>query len=145
MIRHPDIASGAVIIVAGLWVAYVGQTIEVNLIDSTLTARFFPILCAIGLVLSGIGITAKGLLSPATKFPFLMNARVAALMAILLVYFFTFAHVEFRLGAWAVMRASMYMLGARGKRQLIFVPIGVAFAAYFVFRFGFTILLPVWI
>lgn len=144
MTRHPDIASGAVIILIGLFVAYVSQSIDINLTDTTLTARFFPVLCAGGLVLSGMAIVAKGLLAPKTKFPFLINTRVVILMGLLVAYFFSFAYVDFRLGAWAIMISSMYLLGARDKRQLILVPIGISIAAFFIFRYGFSILLPVW-
>ena len=66
-------------------------------------------------------------------------------MAAFLVYFMTFAFVDFRVGAWAMMLVGMVILGARNRRQLLFVPIGVSAATYLMFRYGFKILLPIWI
>jgi hypothetical protein len=144
VIKHPDILSGLFILFIGAIAFILGQMIEVPPSPS-LSARFFPMLCGAGLVAMGGGIIYQGIRGAPAPLPFLFDARVGAIMAAFLVYFMTFAFVDFRVGAWAMMLVGMVILGARNPRQLLLVPIGVSAATYLMFRYGFKILLPIWI
>jgi hypothetical protein len=143
LIKHPDILSGLFILVLGAVAIILGQMIEISS-SYGLSARFFPILCGVGLVAMGGGIIYNGVRSEPAPLPFLFDARVGATIAAFLVYFMTFAIVDFRLGAWAMMLVGMFILGARDRMQLLLVPIGVSAATYLMFRYGFKILLPIW-
>jgi putative tricarboxylic transport membrane protein len=144
LIKHPDILSGLFILVLGAIAFILGQAIEIHPTPS-LSARFFPMLCGAGLVAMGGGIIYQGIRGAPAPLPFLFDARVGATIAAFLIYFMTFAIVDFRVGAWAMMLVGMVILGARNRMQLLFVPIGVSAATYLMFRYGFKILLPTWI
>jgi hypothetical protein len=144
MFRHPDIVSGFLLVLFGIAVVYFSQSIDVSGADAALTARFFPILCGIGLTLTGGVIFIKGFFNESLPFQFQFNTRVTILMALLLVYFMTFSVVDFRLSAWALMASVMFLLGARDKKLLIWLPIATSAVTFVAFRYGFNILLPVW-
>jgi hypothetical protein len=61
------------------------------------------------------------------------------------LYFFTFEQVDFRVGAWALILSSMWILGARSWVQLAVTPAATALVIFWVFRYGFQVVLPVWI
>ena len=144
MVRHPDIVSGFLLALLGLVVIYLSQSIDISGADSGLTARFFPSLCGIGLTATGSIILIKGFFLAENPFHFRLNKRVTALMIMLLIYFMTFSIVDFRVSAWALMVSAMYLLGARDRILLIWLPIVTSAVTYFAFRYGFKILLPVW-
>jgi hypothetical protein len=143
LIKHPDILSGLFVLVLGAIVVILGQMIEISPAQG-LSARFFPILCGVGLVAMGGGIIFQGIRGEPLPLPFLFDFRVGATIVAFLIYFMTFAIVDFRLGAWAMMLVGMYILGARSRMQLLCVPIAVSAATYLMFRYGFKILLPIW-
>ncbi len=144
MIRHPDILSGLALIVAGAVMTYLSWQIE-TAPQEVLTARFFPVLASIGLALCGLGLAIKGLLATRKSLPNFSDLRVIGLIVVFLLYFFTFTIVDFRLSTWALMLASMYLLGARSGKQLVITPIAVSLITFVIFRYGFEILLPQWI
>lgn len=144
MVRHPDIVSGGVLAVLAVVLWVVSQGIEVNLGQTTFTARFFPQLMALILGGCGIGIAAKGLFAARQSLPEVFSWRVCGLGVLLLVYFLGFEHIDFRVGSWAVMLSCMYLLGARRPLELVIIPICLSVAVYAVFRYAFVIILPTW-
>ena len=144
MIRHPDILSGFALIAAGAVMTYLSWQIE-TVPYEVLTARFFPVMASIGLALCGVGLMIKGVVAARKTLPNFSDRRVVGLIVVFLLYFFTFTIVDFRLSTWALMLASMYLLGARSRNQLVVTPIAVSLITFVIFRYGFEILLPQWI
>jgi putative tricarboxylic transport membrane protein len=143
--RHPDILSGLAAIAGGAALIYVSLDIDVAPGETTLNARFMPILAAACIVACGIAIAAKGLLAEPTRLPFGVNPRVTAILVLFLAYFLTFEYVDFRFGAWALTLACMYVLGGRKPVQLVLTPVLTAAVVYLMFRYGFEVILPTWI
>jgi putative tricarboxylic transport membrane protein len=110
-----DRAAGVVTAVAGLCLAAVTGQIDILASQPTLSARFFP---------------------------FVLAAIFAALF---LSYALTFRFVDFRFGTWAFVLVSMWILGSRKWIELLILPLAVSAATYWLFRHGFTVMLPVWI
>lgn len=144
MIKHPDILSGLVLAILGVAVFFGARQIDVVQLDQGLSAAFFPALCGGLLAFTGVGIAVKGVLAAPAPMPFVADRRVAAVAAIFVAYFFTFTYVDFRIGAWAVLLVAMYTLGARGAKELIFVPVLVSAGIYALFRYGLQIQVPTW-
>ena len=145
MIRHPDVASGLCALVAGLALIFISLDIDIAPGGSSLNARFFPILAAGFIALCGLGILARGLIVPREELPVWVNTRLVATAALFIAYFLSFEYVDFRVGAWVLTLASMLVLGARSRVQLVVTPIVVAGSIYGIFRYGFEVLLPTWI
>ncbi len=140
-----DRVIGLVIIMAGLGLALATAQIGILASQPTLSARFFPYLLS-GVLLAGGGVLV---LRPGeTALPDVVNrllaGRAVAFAALFLIYALTFRHVDFRLGSWAFVLAAMWVLGSRRWLELLITPLCVSAAAYLLFRYGFTVLLPVW-
>ncbi|NQV56811.1 MAG: tripartite tricarboxylate transporter TctB family protein [Rhodospirillales bacterium] len=144
LVRHPDILTGSLLIVAGAVMTYFSWQIDTSP-DELLTARFFPVAASIMLALCGLFLLVKGVVVGYKSLPKLGDVRVLGLVIAFLVYFFTFTFVDFRLSTWVVVLVSMYLLGARSRTQLIVTPLAVSLVIYSIFRLGFEILLPEWI
>lgn len=143
-IRHTNTVAGAGLVVASGAVTLLSLQIGRGPAMSTLPANFFPLLCASGLAVTGLVLLARGLMAPPEPLPALLEPRVVALAALMVVYFGTFQHVDFRLGSWAFALLSMLILGNRSVMQLVIVPVAVSAGIYVTFRYLFTILLPAW-
>jgi hypothetical protein len=144
-IRHPDIVSAAVLIAIGAVMYYLSLGIRGNPNVSTFSPRFFPQLAAIGLVVCGLGVLANGLMAPRRELPFLFNRGNLLVAALFCLYFFTFELIDFRVSAWALIISCMWVLGARSWVQLAVTPVATALIIFWVFYYGFQVVLPVWI
>ena len=144
-IRHPDIISAAVLIAIGAAMFYLSLDIRVNPNVTTFSPRFFPQLASIGIILCGLGVLANGLLAPRRELPSLFNRSNLLIVTLFCIYFFTFELVDFRLSAWALIVSCMWVLGARSWVQLALTPVATALIIFAVFRYGFQVVLPVWI
>ena len=143
MFRHPDMLSGTAILAAGLATIFFSLRIDTSQLTG-LSAQFFPLFIGAGLVLAGLAIFANGLFAARRPLPFIADRRVAIITGLFLAYFLSFAYVDFRVAAWAMMLLCMLTLGARRVWTLLLVPIATSAAIYLVFRYGFTILVPTW-
>lgn len=141
-----DTIAGAATVVAGLALAAVTAQIDILAGQPTLSARFFPFVLAAILTAGGLGLVLQpGEARLANVAANLIARRGVAFAAAFAVYALTFRYVDFRLGTWAFMLVTMWILGARSWIELVALPIIVAGTTYLLFRHGFTVLLPVWI
>jgi len=140
-----DRLAGIVTAAAGLALAAATTRIDILAGQPTLSARFFPYLLAIVLVAGGLTLALRPGGTPlAVVIERLLARRGLLFAALFLVYALTFRYLDFRLGTWAFVLAAMWVLGSRRWLELAVLPPVVAFATYLLFRYGFTVLLPVW-
>ena len=140
-----DRAIGLAVAAGGLGLGWAAAGVETLAQPTTLSARFFPMVLAAVLLLSGLGIAARpgerGLVEALAP---IFSLRVLTFGGALLLYALTFRYVDFRLGTALFMGVALWSLGSRKPLELIGLPIVVALGVWAVFRFGFTVLLPVW-
>jgi putative tricarboxylic transport membrane protein len=140
-----DTVLGAATAAAGVVLAVLSLGIDSTATQSTLSARFLPLVLAAALVGLGVLLALRpGEQRLAEVVDLLLVRRALWLAAAVAVYFTTFRDVDFRLGTWAFMLCAMWVLGARRRAELIVVPPAVALAVYVTFRYGFDVLLPTW-
>ncbi|WP_162913337.1 tripartite tricarboxylate transporter TctB family protein [Rhodospirillaceae bacterium SYSU D60014] len=140
-----DRATGIATVAAGIGLGLASLQIE-TLVAPGLSARFFPLLLSLALIGLGAVLAIRPGERTAGDALRQMLARRAVLLAgLLLLYFLSFPYVDFRVGTWLFMLLAMMLLGSRRPLELAAVPIAVSFGVYFLFRYGFTVLLPVWI
>jgi len=145
-LRRADGVLGLAVVAAGALLAVLSTDIPVNLGVQTLSARFFPQLLALFLAASGLALivspdsrTVSGVVRA------LLERRRLLLAVATAVYFLAFRYVDFRVGTFAFMALSMWLLGSRNWMELIGVALAVSIGAYVLFRHGFNVLLPIWV
>lgn len=74
----------------------------------------------------------------------LLDRRALSFGALFLVYTLTFRYIDFRVGTWLFVLASLWILGSRRPLELVLVPVAVSGLVYLQFRHGFTVMLPTW-
>lgn len=143
-LRHSNTVAGAALTLAGGVATLLSMQIAPSPSANTLPPSFFPLLCAGGIVLLGIGLLVQGLRSVPEQLPALFDRRVLGVGALMLVYFLSFEYVDFRLGSWLFSLLTMLVMGNRRILQLIVVPLAVTAGVYVTFRYIFIIVLPTW-
>lgn len=144
-LSRADGVLGLAALAAGLLLAALSADIPVNLGMQTLSARFFPRLLAGVLSLAGLVLLiAPGPRAAALAARALLERRRFLFAAALAAYFLTFRYVDFRVGTFVFMAATMWLFGSRRWLELILVPLAVSAGAFVLFRYGFTVLLPTW-
>ncbi len=140
-----DRIAGLATVVGGAALAIACLSIETSLAQAELTARFFPLLLSIALiVLGGVLTVRSGERALSQSLRELLAPGVLTFAALLIVYFLSFRYVDFRLSTWLFMLVAMVAMGSRRPLELIAVPLGVSLGIYALFRYGFAVLLPVW-
>jgi putative tricarboxylic transport membrane protein len=140
-----DRATGIATAAAGAGLALASLRIETIAGQPGLSARFFPLLLSLALIGFGTVLAMRpGERGAADALGRLLAPRTVLLAGLLLAYFLGFPHVDFRLWTWLFMLLAMLLLGSRRPVELIAVPVAVSLAVYALFRYGFTVLLPVW-
>lgn len=140
-----DRVIGVVVAVFGLLVALATARVEVLAGPSTLSARFFPYLVAVVMVLGGALLAARPGKRPLKDVvDQLLDWRGILFASLFVAYALSFRYVDFRLGAWLFTLAAMWVLGSRRWLELGLLPILVAGISYLLFRHGFTVMLPTW-
>ena len=130
---------------AGIVLAAAASQLEILTGQPTLSARFFPYLLSCILIFGGLLLALKpGSLPLATVIEKLLRRRGLAFAAVFLIYALTFRYADFRLGTWAFVLAAMWILGSRSRLELTLLPLAISATTYLLFRYGFTVLLPVW-
>lgn len=145
MIRHPDIVTGAFLIVVGAFMFFLSGAIHITPGIHVFTAQFFPRLMSAILVACGVGLVIQSFFAEREKLPFMFNRANFLIAAFFCLYFFTFESVDFRFGTWALMLASMWVLGARGWVRLAATPIVTALVIDWMFTNLFEAPMPKWI
>jgi len=133
------------VIIAGLALLWASAHVEILANQPTLSARVFPYILAAILILSGaVLIYRPGETRLSEIILKLSNKRAIYFAALFLIYTLTFRYIDFRIGTWAFMLFAMFLLGARKPLELILLPVFISASVYYLFRYGFTVLLPVW-
>lgn len=144
-LSRADGVLGLAAIAAGLLLGVLSADIPVNLGVQTLSARFFPRLLAVVLVLAGLAqLLAPGPRAARETVRALRERRRLLFAAAVAAYFLSFRYVDFRVGTFVFMAAAMWLFGSRRWLELILVPLAVSAATFVLFRYGFTVLLPTW-
>lgn len=144
-LRSADGVLGLVVFVAGLGLALLSTQIPINPGAQTLSARFFPQLLALVLVLCGAAVLIAPSRRPAVEVLAAMFVPRRVYFAVAVTaYFLSFRAVDFRVGTLVFTLVAMWLLGARRWTELLSVALAVSLGTYVLFRYGFTILLPVW-
>jgi len=139
-----DRVAGVVICLFGAVVAMATSRIDI-LPGNTLSARFFPYLISACLILGGVMVALRpGPVSLSEVMDQLLNRRALSFGALFLVYALTFRYVDFRVGTWLFVLASLWILGSRKPLELVLLPVAVSGLVYLQFRHGFTVMLPTW-
>ena len=140
-----DRVLGLAVAAAGIALTLVVAEIEVNELQSALSAQFFPRLLAASLVVLGAALALRpSARSIGDVLSGLPRRRGLSVAGIFLIYCLTFRYGDFRLGTWAFTISVLWILGSRKAMELILVPLIVSAAAFAIFRHGFTVLLPTW-
>lgn len=144
--KRADVVLGLLLVAVAAVFAYAASQVVVNREVHTLSARFFPFLLSSLLAVLGAWIAVRpGPQKFAEVMGALLQSRRLWLAALIALYFLTFRYVDFRIGTALFMSAGMWTLGARKPLELVLVPVLMATAVFIIFRYGFLILLPIWI
>jgi putative tricarboxylic transport membrane protein len=146
MRRFPaDRLLGLLAILAGAGLGLASWLIQFNPSQLTLSARFFPGLLAVLLVGLGTILAVRPGPRPLGEVVReIVDRRTLGFAALVLLYFLSFRHLDFRFGTWLFVLGSMWLLGARRPLELALVPLLTALLVWLSFRYGFTVLLPTW-
>ncbi len=140
-----DRALGIATIVGAALVVFASSNLQVLQGTGTLSARFFPYLLAVALAGGGLVLIAAPGDAPLRKVvQSILTPSTLLVAAAFAVYAFTFRYVDFRLSTWLFVLITMWVLGARKPLELIVTPLAVSLVTFYLFRYGFTVLLPTW-
>lgn len=140
-----DRAAGITASTAGVVVALASTGIHTIHDDAMLTARFFPYLLSGILVAGGVILLVfPGHASLGNVGRRLLAQPAVLFSAAFLIYALAFPYVDFRVSTWLFMFVVMFILGSRRWLELLAVPTAVSLLTFYLFRYGFTVLLPTW-
>lgn len=141
-----DRIAGLSAVVVGVLVALASTNIQVVQSNDTLSARFFPYMLSAILVLGGAALlTFPGHTSLGDVAQRMFSQAALLFGAAFFVYALAFPYVDYRLSTWLFMFAVMWLLGSRHIVELLIVSTVVSLVTFYLFRYGFTVLLPTWI
>lgn len=140
-----DRVAGLFAVTAGLVMFGLSYNIQFNPNQLTLSARFFPFILSGAMLCLGLGLCLRpGPVMLRKVWSALANLQGAEVVGLVLLYFLSFRYLDFRLGAFSFMLLVMLALGARRPWELLLMPALVSGGIYAIFRYGFSVLLPVW-
>lgn len=142
--KNSDAVSGAALILFGAVALALSLDIPEGPGTLDLPPNLMPVICSIGIILSGIFIFLKGIRGSIEDLPLILDLRIGAFVVLLSLYYWFFQEVDFRLGSWAFVLFTMLILGCRNWRQLLIVPAATSVIIFLTFRYLFEILLPTW-
>ena len=144
-LKNEDTVSGTAVAALGAAVVWLSWGMGTGAAGATLPPNFFPLLCAVGLLVCGGALLLRGLRAETGSLPQIVNLRVAVVGASLFVFYWFFADIDFRVGAIVLTLVTMLAFGIRSPLQLIILPLLLAFGLHFAFTRGFGLVLPIWI
>lgn len=140
-----DRVAGAAVAAFGAALGVLAAQIDVLVGGPAVDARFFPFILAGVLLIGGAALALRPGDTPIeTVTARLLDRRALLFAGLFLAYALSFRHVDFRLGTWAFALAAMWALGARRPLELALIPPLLALGVFYLFRHGFTVLLPSW-
>lgn len=143
-LKNEDILSGAVLIALAVAVTAMSLDMGTGAAGATLKPNFFPLICAAGIGICGLILVARGLAAGSGRIPSLVDTRFAIVAALLVVYFWWFESIDFRVGAFVVALVSMLAFGVRNLALLAIYPVALTAVLYLGFTQGFGVVLPTW-
>jgi len=144
ILRNPDLVSGLALLAIGGVAIWLSLGIRPGFELTAIPPNFVPLICAWGMVGCGVLMVLKSFREVQAPQPVLLDARIVGVGLLIGLYYWFFEYVDFRIGSWGFVLASMLVLGCRDLRQLLIVPAAVSISIYLIFRYLFTILLPTW-
>lgn len=144
-IKNEDTVAGGALLALAAAITWLSMDIGTGAGGATLKPNFFPLVCAVGLALCGAILAVRGLRSSVRELPSLIDPRFGIVATVLVVFFWGFTYIDFRVGAWAVTLVCMLAFGMRRPVILLIYPIALSATLYFAFSLGFNVVLPTWI
>lgn len=144
MVKNPDIASGAALILFGAVATWLSLDISRGPDPNGVAPNFVPLLCSGGIIVAGVVILVRGVLAAEGPLPKVLDRGSAGVGALIGLYYWFFEQIDFRLGTWVFITGVMLVMGCRSLRRLALVPVLGTAVIYLIFRYLFEILLPTW-
>lgn len=144
MVKNPDVLAGAALILFGAVAVWLTLDIPRGPDLQGIAPNFVPLLCAGGILLSGVVLMLRALRSAAAPLPKVLDRGSAGVAALIGLYYWFFEQIDFRVGTWLFILGVMLVMGSRNPRRLILVPFLGTAVIYLMFRYLFEILLPTW-
>lgn len=142
--KNEDTFAGVALIALAIAVTMLSLDMGTGAAGGTLKPNFFPLVCAGGIGLCGVLLTSRGLFFGGNPLPVLIDRRLAAIGALLVIYFWWFAQIDFRLGTFVVAAGTLLAFRVRNLVLLIIYPAALTAILYFGFTRGFDVVLPTW-
>ncbi len=109
-----------------------------------LSPRFFPLLLSSLLAVFGLALMLRNAGRPLSAVKAVVcHAKSFLLVLALLVYTATFGLIDYRLATFLFLAANLALLRAT-RRELLIFPLAATCCIYLLFRYGFSVLLPIW-
>ncbi|MGX1097418.1 tripartite tricarboxylate transporter TctB family protein [Amorphus sp. MBR-141] len=143
-ITNDNTIPGAVLLGLAGAVAWMSVDMGSGAAGATLAPNFFPLVCAAGIALCGVALLARGLTVGGKPLPALVDRRFAVVAVLLGIYFWWFAQIDFRVGAFVVALGTLLAFGIRRPLLLALYPAGLTAVLYLAFTEGFGVVLPSW-
>lgn len=143
-VNNEDTLAGVVLIALAVVVTWMSLDMGTGAAGATLKPNFFPLICAAGIGLCGAAMATRGLLSGHGGIPKLVDRRFAIVAALIVVDFWWFAQIDFRVGAFVVTLVTMLAFGVRKPLLLALYPPLLTAVLYLGFTRGFDVVLPTW-
>lgn len=135
---------GAVLVGLAGAVAWMSMDMGTGAAGATLAPNFFPFVCAAGIGICGVALLLRGLIAGGGALPALVDRRFAIVAVLIGVYFWWFAQIDFRVGAFVVALGTMLAFGIRKPLLLAIYPAALTAVLYLAFTEGFGVVLPSW-
>lgn len=143
-LTNDNTVPGAVLLGLAGTVAWMSMDMGTGAAGGTLAPNFFPLVCATGIGLCGLGLLLRGLIAGGASLPALLDRRFAIVAVLIGVFFWWFAQIDFRIGAFVVTLGTMLAFGIRRPVLLAIYPTALTAILYLAFSEGFGVVLPSW-
>lgn len=142
--KNEDTLAGAVLVALAAGVTWLSLDMGTGAGGATLKPNFFPLVCAAGIGLCGAVLMVRSILAGEGHMPDLVDRRFALVAGLVTIYFWWFAQIDFRVGAFVVAFGSMFAFGIRSVPLLVLYPAALTAILYIGFTQGFDVVLPTW-
>lgn len=143
-LKNENALAGLALLVLAAAVVWLSLDMGTGAAGGTLKPNFFPLICAVGIGLCGAILLVGGLRAGRDHIPSLVDRRFAIVAGLVAIYFWWFAQIDFRVGAFVVAFVSLLAFGIRNVALLAIYPAALTAVLYFGFTEGFDVVLPTW-
>ncbi|ESR26856.1 tripartite tricarboxylate transporter TctB family protein [Lutibaculum baratangense] len=141
---NDETVPGLALLVLAAAVTWLSLDMGTGAAGATLKPNFFPLICAAGIAICGLVLFVRGVMKGEGRLPSLVDRRFAIVAGLLVVYYWWFQSIDFRVGAWVFALVTMLAFGIRSIRLLAAYPVILTAVLYFGFTDGFGVVLPSW-